>query len=649
MRKITIASCMLLSSCTVETTPLGPSGTLAEIGACPEGQAIRDVMPDGTVVCEVVDPDARSCTPGTYVQAVAADGTLACGDSLDGFQGGTVFGNVNVSDRLGVGVSSQEQLIHIRGAVPSASGAGIRLENSLSIPDNYWDLSLTNDGNLAFEPEGAIPGLTLARNGRAGVHRSSPLAWLHLDGSTEENGFLEGIRIERGSVPGQYGIMNQRGGGMHFVSTVEGGGDYGGYGFFASNDGSSELVRMVIDVDGNVGIGTSSPTALLHVLSGNVLFQGAGREVYVERNSDDSAAHSVAFQKSRGSPDSPTAVQSADLLGTLSWRGYDGVDYVAGARIEALVESAPGPADMPTYLRFLTTADGAASSAERMRITSSGNIGIGTTAPIAPLTVVGAVPGTPTLYINTNGSDTVEGLAIQFGTSNFSVEGVGGGTLATSLKNTGGPLILQSGNQDVGIGTVTPNSRLHVNGTICQDTDGNGSCDGTVSSDVRLKRNIVTLTGTRPKVRALRGVTFEWRDDVYPAKHFGHGKQIGFVAQELEQVYPELVYEDAQGYKMVDYQKMTAVLVEAIKEQQTEIDRVHDENRALHGRLEDVESRLASMERRGGSSAGMSAASSASAGSFGGRKVFLAALLLGAGWLAARRRPRENVGVGGVR
>jgi endosialidase-like protein len=64
-------------------------------------------------------------------------------------------------------------------------------------------------------------------------------------------------------------------------------------------------------------------------------------------------------------------------------------------------------------------------------------------------------------------------------------------------------------------------------------------------------------------VRRLRGVSFEWRDDVQS----GHsGKDLGVIAQEVEQVFPELVHTDDRGYKTVNYLGLIAPLIEAVKE-----------------------------------------------------------------------------------
>ena len=70
----------------------------------------------------------------------------------------------------------------------------------------------------------------------------------------------------------------------------------------------------------------------------------------------------------------------------------------------------------------------------------------------------------------------------------------------------------------------------------------------------------------------LRGVDFEWNKDKFPERSFNEGVQIGFVAQEVESVLPELVYTADDGYKSLNYSNLTAVLVEAIKALQKRVE-----------------------------------------------------------------------------
>jgi len=86
------------------------------------------------------------------------------------------------------------------------------------------------------------------------------------------------------------------------------------------------------------------------------------------------------------------------------------------------------------------------------------------------------------------------------------------------------------------------------------------------SSDKRWKKNIKPLESSLDKISNLKGVSYEWKTDEYPDVGMTEGKQIGLIAQEVEEVLPELVSEDKDGYKAVSYTKLTAVLVEAVKE-----------------------------------------------------------------------------------
>lgn len=113
----------------------------------------------------------------------------------------------------------------------------------------------------------------------------------------------------------------------------------------------------------------------------------------------------------------------------------------------------------------------------------------------------------------------------------------------------------------VGIGTTTPGETLTVEGNIL--------ASGTITqnSDRRLKANVRPLTGTLASLDLLRGVRYTFLPGKGPV-----GEQIGVIAQEVEQVYPELVRTDARtGIKSVNYAQLTPVLLEAIKELKTEL------------------------------------------------------------------------------
>ena len=85
------------------------------------------------------------------------------------------------------------------------------------------------------------------------------------------------------------------------------------------------------------------------------------------------------------------------------------------------------------------------------------------------------------------------------------------------------------------------------------------------SSDIRFKNNIIPITNALDKLSKIGGYTFEWNE----ISHKETGKKdIGVVAQEVEEILPEIVQTRSNGYKAVDYQKLTALLIESVKEQQ---------------------------------------------------------------------------------
>ncbi|MDT8401770.1 MAG: tail fiber domain-containing protein [Bacteroidales bacterium] len=92
------------------------------------------------------------------------------------------------------------------------------------------------------------------------------------------------------------------------------------------------------------------------------------------------------------------------------------------------------------------------------------------------------------------------------------------------------------------------------------------------TSDARLKKNISEIDNPLGKLMKTRGTIFEFRTDEYEDYNFAEGTQFGFIAQELEHIFPELVNTDNKGYKSVNYNGMTPILVEAIKEQQRQIE-----------------------------------------------------------------------------
>ena len=98
------------------------------------------------------------------------------------------------------------------------------------------------------------------------------------------------------------------------------------------------------------------------------------------------------------------------------------------------------------------------------------------------------------------------------------------------------------------------------------------SIAGSLVSDEKFKEDIRDLEGALEKTLALRGVSFKWRREEFPEMGFDGGSQIGLIAQEVETVFPDLVDNDDRGYKTLQYANLVAVMVEAIKTQQCQIE-----------------------------------------------------------------------------
>lgn len=103
---------------------------------------------------------------------------------------------------------------------------------------------------------------------------------------------------------------------------------------------------------------------------------------------------------------------------------------------------------------------------------------------------------------------------------------------------------------------------LYSNGNVCT-TGSYQSC-----SDARFKESIHPLTNSLDKVLKLRGVQFDWKRDEFPDHNFSQDRQVGFIAQEVVKVLPELVAggDDDDEFYSVSYGRMVPILVEAIKE-----------------------------------------------------------------------------------
>jgi len=130
--------------------------------------------------------------------------------------------------------------------------------------------------------------------------------------------------------------------------------------------------------------------------------------------------------------------------------------------------------------------------------------------------------------------------------------------------------------------------RLYVNGAAY-------STGGWTSSDARLKKNVRPIRQATEILEQLQGVRYEWRREEFPDRELDSGSQLGFLAQDVEKVLPEVVRTDCVGYKAIAYEKLTALLTEGAKEQQKEIKAQRKEIENLKARTVALEQNLAEL------------------------------------------------------
>ena len=196
------------------------------------------------------------------------------------------------------------------------------------------------------------------------------------------------------------------------------------------------------------------------------------------------------------------------------------------------------------------------SSKELLRITGNGNVGIGVPSPNYKLHI-----GPSSSGLRVEGPAAVGGIAISIG---------GLGDLQIDKPGTVGGRFIVKDNGNVGINNNNPVYKLDVNGDI--NATGQVRVNGiALTSDASFKQNISTIPNALSNLLQLRGTNYFFNTAVFPERNFSTDKQMGVIAQEVENIFPELVSTDKEGYKSVNYIGLIPLMIESIKTQQQQI------------------------------------------------------------------------------
>ncbi len=474
-------------------------------------------------------------------------------------RGGKNNSNVILQDipggRVGIGTTTPGATVHIMGK----NGDG-----TLNIQGTNWishfhygpseDIYLrsgNNNGKLVFND---IPG------GRVGIGTSQPLTLLHADGGSV-------LFSESGNIP-PFSLVAppQQGSGRRMMWYTDraafrvghasidqwNDGRIGSYSFASGNS-------TIANGSGSISMGlfnAATGTASVALGEGNSAsgFHSTSFGSYNNAVGNYSTA-TGRFTRAGG----PASTAMGD--GTVA-KGY--ATTVVGLYNDSVFVLDQIGINEVTPMFIVGNGDAPNSRRNALTVLKSGNIGVGISNPGFPLNFANTTGDKISLFGNTGAH---YGFGIQAGVlqihSGTSVDdivfGYGSSTSMTErmrIKGTG----------FVGIGTATPFTQLCVNGNIAY-AGYLGAC-----SDIRYKKDFSQIINPLQSVLSLNGFYYYWKKDEFTDYTFTDDRQLGFSAQEIEKLFPELVMTDDKGYKSVDYGRLTPVLVEAIKEQQVKID-----------------------------------------------------------------------------
>ncbi|MDA9272137.1 hypothetical protein N9Q05_01975, partial [bacterium] len=400
---------------------------------------------------------------------------------------------INSSGNVGIGTASPSFGTGGGLQITNATQANLRFTDT-SASTFITDLALSNDdfyiinrassGQLKFRVNASNEAMTIDSNGNVGIGTTSPIGKLNVSKDSTTDGLSQAITVSSSSVSTKrMNLGYVPGSNYAFIDVIN---------YAISNTNQALSLQPN---GGNVGIGTTSPTNLLSLRK-----DVAGGDVAIYLQNYNSVV---------GSTDETVSIKFAH--GNDGGSGYVGAKIVGGK--EGDFES--NPANVKGFMSFYTNEGSLTSQVEQMRINGDGNVGIGTTTPLAKLDIQGTqgqlfsvtddlsgsifavadISGVPIFDVNSSGVSTFDGdvdIKTSFGGSNFYQLGVGttsSGSIYTEGRIFCGGTSFTDGeaifNDKVGIGTTNPQRLLSISNNDATTTPQllitqNGSGDAVI-------------------------------------------------------------------------------------------------------------------------------------------------------------------------
>jgi hypothetical protein len=537
----TVTGNVSMNVATITTANVSGTANISTLVITTNQTSLGNITATGNVTAAKLIPTGTSVTGnGLYLPAANALGLSTNGTNA-------VY--IDASQNVGIGTTSPAYKLDVQGSI----GAGNNITTGTGV----------STGAASIELGGARTG-----DGISFID-------FHSVASTD----YESRLLRNGGANGTFAITNNGTGNFELVQANAGS--------IAFQTQASE--RMRIDSSGNVGIGTSSPSSM----SGTGLQVGAS-----------SIFENVAS--------SQTLVGGNAYYTGSAWKAVRTQTGYAAMRQNAI---GPGVTSFHQNVASYTAGDTLTAmdtTDVRMVIDASGNVGIGTSSPSQKLNVSGGSimtdsggsTSSPSLMISSGALGTAGlyapaantlGIVVSAtermridSSGNLAVgatSGFGGNRLyasgVASATNSSGVLGVQSSTAGDTAYPVAFFCKFDSNSTTSQvylrfAMNNNGTSSGQINangtnaaafgswSDRRLKENITELPSQLANIMALRPVEFDYIESE------GGGHQIGFIAQEVQAIYPDLVGERDDGMlTLSDMNKNDARLIKAIQEQQT--------------------------------------------------------------------------------